>query len=63
MDLDYLYNAAQKGFGTFDLSEIEIVGNSIEKVKRKFKRAAGRKGFFSVFLLWLMESKERREEI
>lgn len=44
MDLDYLYYAAQKGFGTFDLSEIEIVGNPIEKVKQKFKRAAGRKG-------------------
>jgi uncharacterized protein (DUF362 family) len=44
MDIDYLYYAAQKGFGTFDLNEIEIVGNSIEQVKRKFKRAAGRKG-------------------
>ena len=43
MDLDYLYYAAQKGFGTFDLNEIEIAGNPIEKVKRKFKRAAGRK--------------------
>ena len=43
-DIDYLYYAAQKGFGTFNLSEIEIVGNPIEKVKRKFKRAAGRKG-------------------
>lgn len=44
LDLDYLYYAAQKGFGTFDLSEIEIVGHPVEKVKRKFKRAAGRKG-------------------
>ncbi len=43
-DIDYLYYAEQKGFGTLNLSEIEIVGNPIEKVKRKFKRAAGRKG-------------------
>ena len=44
LDLDYLYYAAQKGFGTFNLSEIDIAGNPIEAVKRKFKRAAGRKG-------------------
>ena len=44
MDIDYLYYAAQKGFGTFNPDEIDIVGNPIEKVKRAFKRAAGRKG-------------------
>ncbi|MBM3211511.1 DUF362 domain-containing protein [Candidatus Poribacteria bacterium] len=43
-DLDYLYYAAQKGFGTFDLNNIEIIGNSIESVLRKFKRAFGRMG-------------------
>ena len=43
-DLDYLYYAAQKGFGTFDLKNIEIAGNSIENVQRKFKRAVGRRG-------------------
>ena len=44
MDIDYLYYAARKGFGTFDLNEIGIIGNPIAKVKRKFERAAGRKG-------------------
>ena len=44
MDLDYLYYVAQKGFGTFNLSEIGIAGNSIESVRRKFKRAVGRRG-------------------
>ncbi|MFC1715554.1 DUF362 domain-containing protein [Candidatus Poribacteria bacterium] len=44
LDLDYLYYAAQKGFGIFDMSRMDIVGNSIEEVRRKFKRAAGRKG-------------------
>ena len=44
LDLDYLYYAAQKGFGTFNMDEINIAGNTIENVRRKFKRAAGRKG-------------------
>jgi len=44
MDLDYLHYAVQKGFGTLDMSEIRIVGNSIEKVKRRFKRGFGRRG-------------------
>ena len=44
MDLDYLHYAAQKGFGTFDMSEIEVVGQPIEGVRREFKRASGRKG-------------------
>jgi uncharacterized protein (DUF362 family) len=44
MDIEYLHYASQKGFGTSNLNEIEIVGNPIESVKRKFTRAAGRKG-------------------
>jgi hypothetical protein len=43
-DLDYLHYAARKGFGTFDLEDMEIIGNPIEKVKRKFKRGYGRRG-------------------
>jgi hypothetical protein len=43
-DIDYLYYAAQKGFGTFNLAEIDVVGNTIENAKRKFKRAVGRRG-------------------
>ena len=43
-DLDCLHYGAAKGFGTFDLDAIEIVGKSIEAVERKFERAAGRKG-------------------
>ena len=44
LDLDYLYMAAQKGFGTFDPQEIEIVGKPLDQVSRRFKPAAGRKG-------------------
>lgn len=33
----YLAKAEQKGLGTNELSQIEIVGESIEKIKRKFK--------------------------
>ena len=43
-DIDYLHLAAQKRFGTLDPEEIEVVGNSVEVVMRKFKLAAGRKG-------------------
>jgi uncharacterized protein (DUF362 family) len=34
----YLRYAAEKGLGTCDLPEIEVVGASIESVKRKFHR-------------------------
>jgi len=44
MDIEYLYYAKQKGFGTNNLDEIEIVGNPIENVRRKFNRAYGRRG-------------------
>ena len=43
-DIDYLHYAAQKGFGTLDLEEIEVVGAPVEQVWRKFKTASGRKG-------------------
>lgn len=44
MDLDYLHYAAKKGFGTYKLDEIEVIGNPIERVKRRFRRGGGRKG-------------------
>lgn len=44
MDIEYLYYANQKGFGTNELDQILIVGNPIDTVKRKFNRAFGRKG-------------------
>ena len=44
LDLDYLYYAARKGFGTFDLAHITIAGNPIDAVGRRYKSAAGRKG-------------------
>ncbi len=34
----YLQYGAQKGFGTCDLQEIEVIGESIESVRRKFRR-------------------------
>ena len=43
-DLDYLYYAARKGFGSFNTDKMHILGDSIQIVTRKFKRAAGRKG-------------------
>jgi len=44
IDIEYLYFAAQKGFGIFDMAKFRIVGRQIKDVRRKFKRAAGRKG-------------------
>ena len=43
LDLDYLYYAASKGFGTFDLKRMQIVGRSVESVRRTYERASGRK--------------------
>jgi len=44
LDLDYLYYASDKGFGTFDQNNMNMAGNPVKEVTRKFKRAAGRKG-------------------
>jgi len=44
LDLDYLYYAAQKGFGTLDLDRITTIGKPIAAVSRRFRSAAGRKG-------------------
>nr|MBC8235892.1 DUF362 domain-containing protein [bacterium] len=38
LDIDYLYYAAEKGFGAFNSDDITIVGNQIESVLRKFSR-------------------------
>ena len=43
LDLDYLCYAVRKGFGTSDLERMQIVGRSIRSVRRKFRRASGRK--------------------
>ncbi|RKY63005.1 MAG: hypothetical protein DRP99_04960, partial [Candidatus Latescibacterota bacterium] len=43
-DLDYLYWAEAKGFGTFDMDRIEVVGRSIEEVRYSFKKSKGWKG-------------------
>ena len=40
-DLDYLYWAEAKGFGTFDMDRIEVVGRSIEEVRYSFKKSKG----------------------
>jgi uncharacterized protein (DUF362 family) len=37
-ECEYLQYGAQKGLGTCNLSEIDVVGASIEDVKRKFHR-------------------------
>ena len=36
LDLELLYLAAIKGFGTFDLDRIEVVGRPVESVRRDF---------------------------
>lgn len=43
LDLDYLYYAAHKGFGTLDLGQIALAGGPIDPVYRRFRSAAGRK--------------------
>ncbi|MEW6751231.1 MAG: DUF362 domain-containing protein [Candidatus Latescibacterota bacterium] len=43
-DLDYLHYAARKGFGTLDLARITVLGGPVERVRRQFHTAAGRRG-------------------
>ena len=43
-DVDFLHYAAAKGFGVWRPDGIEVVGTSIERVRRKFVRASGRLG-------------------
>ena len=43
-DLDYLYWAAAKGFGTFDMNWIEVVGRNIEEVRHDFVKSRGWEG-------------------
>ena len=43
-DIDYLHLAAAKGFGTFDLQRIQLVGTPRESAFRRFQIASGRKG-------------------
>jgi hypothetical protein len=37
--IKHIHYAAQKGFGTTDLRKIKVLGESIQKVSRKFKEA------------------------
>ena len=39
LDLELLYLAAIKGFGTFDLDRIEVVGRPVESVERDFVKS------------------------
>ena len=39
LDLELLYLAAIKGFGTFDLDRIEVVGRPVESVRRDFVKS------------------------
>ena len=43
-DLGYLYYAAAKGFGTFDLGSIRVVGRQIAEVRHDFIKSMGYKG-------------------
>jgi len=38
-DIEHLRLAEKKGLGTCDLNQIEIVGEPIERVRKKFKRS------------------------
>jgi hypothetical protein len=48
LDLEALYLAAVKGFGTLDLHNIEVVGRPPESVQRHFAKSRGgsKRGFF-----------------
>lgn len=39
LEVKHLLLSEKKGLGTCDLEKIEIVGESIERVKRKFRRS------------------------
>jgi len=51
-DVDHLYLAAYKGFGTFDLDRIRTVGRSWREVQYKFRRHRGFRGLG--FQRWLV---------
>ncbi len=64
LDLDYLYYAARKGFGTFDLKRMRCAGRPIASVRRKFTRAAGRKAVAFAARgnrIWLIKGAEDSE--
>lgn len=48
LDLEHLYLAATKGFGTFDLNRIQVEGRAPDSVQRDFvkSRGGGRSGAF-----------------
>ena len=48
LDLEHLYLAAAKGFGTFDLNRIQVEGRTPDSVQRNFvkSRGGGRSGAF-----------------
>lgn len=48
LDLEHLYLAAAKGFGTFDLNRIQVEGRAPDSVQRNFvkSRGGGRSGAF-----------------
>ena len=48
LDLEHLYLAATKGFGTFDLNRIQVEGRAPDSVQRNFvkSRGGGRSGAF-----------------
>ncbi len=48
LDLEHLYLAATKGFGTFDLNRIEVAGRAPDSVQRNFVKSRGgsRQGAF-----------------
>jgi len=64
LDIDYLYYAAEKGFGTFDSDDITIVENQIESVLRKFSRTS--KGGGTGFITrgnrsWLVKDNSQKQ--
>ncbi len=48
LDLEHLYLAAAKGFGTFDLNRIQVAGRTPDSVQRNFVKSRGgnRRGAF-----------------
>jgi len=67
-DLDYLYWAAAKGFGIFDMDRIEVVGRSIEEVRHDFVKSRGWKGSGPGFVgrpnrIWLVNGPYEGDDL
>ncbi|MBI4530255.1 MAG: DUF362 domain-containing protein, partial [Candidatus Latescibacteria bacterium] len=60
-DVDHLYLATYKGFGTFDFDQIDVVGRPLEEVEYPFKRHQGFMGLG--FQRWLINGPHKEADL